>query len=319
MIGPYCHYKTFTDWIKKNPDSQLHLNGWFHDNNRPINSSELIQEFDEFTKNKIIDFLIIDSLELNKTLFDTSVKWAEGKGARIRLIQNTPDILDGKLFKENKFGPFISVPIRREPMALKPNQLLKKTLDVIISTLVLITLYWWFYPLIGILIKLSNKGPIIIYQERIGIDGRKFNCMKFRTMIQSDTTNDKTSYFTKKNDKRVTLIGKILRETNLDELPQFINVLKGEMSVVGPRPHMVNEDEEIADKILNYRIRRFAKPGITGLAAVKGYRGGTKDLKLLQKRINYDIHYIENWSLLLDIKIALITIWKMITFNTNAH
>ena len=319
MIGPHLHHKIFKVWIKKNPNSQFHLNDWFYNYNRQINSSELIQKLNEITKNEIIDFLVIDPLKLNNTLFDASVKWAEGKGARIRLIQNSPDILDGKLFKENKFGPFISVPIRIEPMALKYNQLLKKILDCFISILVLVTLYWWFYPIIGFLIKLSTKGPAIIYQKRIGIDGMQFDCMKFRTMIQSDTAKDKTPYITKKNDNRVTWIGKILRITNLDELPQFINVLKGEMSVVGPRPHMVNEDDEIADKILNYRIRRFVKPGITGLAAVKGYRGGTKDIQLLQKRINYDIYFIENWSLLLDIKITLITIWKMITFNTNAH
>mgnify|MGYP001225132345 CR=1 FL=1 len=121
------------------------------------------------------------------------------------------------------------------------------------------------------------------------------------------------------NDTRITSWGKIMRKYRLDELPQFVNVLMGKMSVIGPRPHMVSEDQDIAEKIEKYRIRRFVKPGITGLAAIRGYRGGTENLKLMQKRIDYDIKYIEDWSIFLDLKIAFITFWQMITFRTGAH
>ena len=138
-------------------------------------------------------------------------------------------------------------------------------------------------------------------------------------MVSNKAAEKGYSHLTKKDDNRITFIGKILRKTNLDELPQFLNVLMGKMSVIGPRPHMVSEDQDIAEKIDKYRIRRFVKPGITGLAAIKGYRGGTENLDLMQKRIDYDIKYIEEWSFWLDIKIALITFWQMITFKTGAH
>jgi putative colanic acid biosynthesis UDP-glucose lipid carrier transferase len=138
-------------------------------------------------------------------------------------------------------------------------------------------------------------------------------------MVSNKSAEKGYSHLTSTDDNRITLIGKLLRKTNLDELPQFINVLYGYMSVVGPRPHMVSEDREIADKIDRYRIRRFVKPGITGLAAIKGFRGGTENLDLMQKRIDYDIKYIENWSLWFDIKIAVITFYKMLTVNTGAH
>ena len=138
-------------------------------------------------------------------------------------------------------------------------------------------------------------------------------------MVSNKAAEKGYSHLTKKDDNRITFIGKILRKTNLDELPQFLNVLMGKMSVIGPRPHMVSEDQDIAEKIDKYRIRRFVRPGITGLAAIRGYRGGTENLDLMQKRIDYDIKYIEEWSLWLDIKIAFITFWHMITFRTGGH
>jgi len=122
---------------------------------------------------------------------------------------------------------------------------------------------------------------------------------------------------TQENDRRITLIGRLLRASNLDELPQFINVIKGEMSIVGPRPHMVEEDEAISKLLHKYKIRRFVKPGITGWAAVNGYRGGTDNMDLMQKRVDYDIYYLENWTPWLDTKIMFITTWKMLTFSTG--
>jgi len=168
-------------------------------------------------------------------------------------------------------------------------------------------------------IKFSSKGPVVIRQNRIGVDGIQFKCMKFRTMVSNKSAEKGYSHLTSEDDSRITWIGKVLRKTNLDELPQFLNVLMGYMSVVGPRPHMVSEEQEIADKIDKYRIRRFVKPGITGLAAITGFRGGTENLNLMQKRIDHDIQYIENWSIWLDIKISIITFWQMLTLRTGAH
>ena len=205
------------------------------------------------------------------------------------------------------------------PLSLKGNQILKKFFDITLSMTVVIGILWWFYPLIGLIIKLSSKGPVVIRQNRIGVDGIQFKCMKFRTMVSNKSAEKGYSHLTSKDDSRITWIGKVLRKTNLDELPQFLNVLMGYMSVVGPRPHMVSEEQEIADKIDKYRIRRFVKPGITGLAAITGFRGGTENLNLMQKRIDHDIQYIENWSIWLDIKISIITFWQMLTLRTGAH
>jgi putative colanic acid biosynthesis UDP-glucose lipid carrier transferase len=319
FLGSKEGYKILKTWIEKSQKSQLHLNGWHHDKDIIIDPFHLLHKFDLITEDEVLDHFVIDSLRLDTKLFNASINWAESKGARIHLIQNSSSSLNKKLDKKNKFGPFIAVSLRREPLTRRYNQFRKKLLDYTISTIILLGVFWWLYPLVGILIKLSGRGPIVIHQGRIGIDGVQFNCMKFRTMVFEKPSMDGITYLTKKNDNRVTWIGKVLRKTNFDELPQFINVLMGDMSVVGPRPHMVNEDQDIADKIKKYRIRRFVKPGITGLAAIKGYRGGTNDLKLMQKRIDYDIKYIEQWSFWLDIKITIITFWKMITFDTKAH
>lgn len=319
LFGSQEDYKILKTWIEKNQKSQLHLNGWYHDKDILIDPVHLINKIALMIEDKNLDHFVINSLRLDPKLFDVSINWAESKGARIHLIQNSSISLNKKLDKKYIFGPFMAVSLRREPLAHRKNRFQKKIFDYFFSTIIFLSIYWWFYPLVGVLIKLSGRGPIVIHQGRIGIDGVQFNCMKFRTMIFEKPPMDGITYLTEKNDNRVTWIGKVLRKTNLDELPQFLNVLMGDMSVVGPRPHMVAEDKDIADKIKKYRIRRFAKPGITGLAAIKGYRGGTNNLKLMQKRIDYDLKYIEQWSLSLDIKIVIITFWKMITLNTEAH
>lgn len=196
-------------------------------------------------------------------------------------------------------------------------------LDLFFSSMVLVFLYWWVYRIVGAIIKITSKGPVIFKQNRIGRESKEFECFKFRTMRQDEASqkNAEKGYgkITSKYDSRVTWIGKILRKTNLDELPQFLNVLLGDMSVCGPRPHMLAEDLVIREKVSKYRFRQFVNPGITGLAQVNGYSGGTTDMNKIQERINYDIYYIEHWSLLMDIKIVLITFWQMLTFNTGAH
>ena len=319
LFGSQEDYKILKTWTEISQKSRLNLNGWYHDKDIHIDPVHLINKFNKMIEDDIIDYFLMDTSQIDPNLFNASINWAESKGARIHLIQNSSSLVNKKLDKKYIFGPFMAVSLRREPLAHRKNRFQKKIFDYSFSIIIFLSIYWWFYPLVGILIKLSGRGPIVIQQGRIGIDGAQFNCMKFRTMIFEKPPMDGITYLTGKNDNRVTWIGKVLRKTNLDELPQFLNVLTGDMSVVGPRPHMVSEDKDIADKIKKYRIRRFVKPGITGLAAIMGYRGGTNNLKLMQKRIDYDIKYIEQWSLSLDIKIVIMTFWKMITFNTEAH
>jgi len=214
--------------------------------------------------------------------------------------------------------------VRYEPLQYLHNRLLKRLFDFLLSTIICLLFYWWFHLLVGLFIKLSSRGPILFKQKRVGMNDRPFICYKFRTMRHTDKrekdAENGIGEITSENDRRITWIGNLLRKSNLDELPQFLNVLKGEMTVVGPRPHMYEEDQYIRRKVPKYRIRQFVKPGITGWAAVNGYRGGTEDLALMKKRTEHDIWYIENWTFSLDLKIVLRTVWQMVTFRIpNAY
>jgi putative colanic acid biosynthesis UDP-glucose lipid carrier transferase len=204
---------------------------------------------------------------------------------------------------------------KRYPLDDSFNQLIKRFYDVGFSLLMFVFILWWLLPIIAILLLITQGYPILFIQRRNGLNGKEFNCYKFRTM-RADKDNNKKP--TERDDPRVTKLGKILRKTSLDELPQFFNVLKGEMSVVGPRPHMVSENESYADIIKRYALRHYVKPGITGLAQVKGYRGAIECNKDMEMRIRSDIYYVRNWSFLLDMFIMYRTVRLMIFGDKNA-
>ncbi|WP_324672918.1 exopolysaccharide biosynthesis polyprenyl glycosylphosphotransferase [Hymenobacter sp. GOD-10R] len=193
--------------------------------------------------------------------------------------------------------------------------LVKRVFDLLFASLVLIFLLSWLVPLIALLIKLDSKGPVFFKQLRTGKDGLPFYCFKFRSMRMSNDADHKQA---SRGDSRITRLGAILRKTSLDELPQFINVLRGEMSVVGPRPHMLKHTEDYARVIDNFMVRHAVMPGITGLAQVAGHRGETKELTAMTKRVNADIFYIKNWSFLLDVKIVLLTVKQAVKGSENA-
>ncbi len=203
------------------------------------------------------------------------------------------------------------------PLRKSSNRAIQRGFDLIFSLLVLIGLFWWIHIILAVLIKCTSKGPVIFRQIRIGKDSNSFRCYKYRTMVVDVDAASGEPPITEETDVRITLIGRILRQTNLDELPQFLNVLKGEMSVVGPRPHMLAEDDELRRHIPNYRDRLLVRPGITGWAAINGFRGGTKDMDHMRRRIELDAWYIRHWSFRLDIKIFLITAWRMLTLRTG--
>ena len=197
----------------------------------------------------------------------------------------------------------------------------KRAFDIFFSFFVIFFIFSWLFPLIALLIKITSKGPVLFVQDRVGLNGNTFKCFKFRTMKVADVKYMYTP--TDKSDSRITLIGQFLRKTNLDELPQFFNVLKGDMSIVGPRPHPIAFHNEYATYIDNIDLRHLVKPGITGLAQINGYRGDVLDKdenkKRTAKRIAYDLEYIQNWSFQLDLKIILTTVSQMISNQTNGH
>ena len=171
--------------------------------------------------------------------------------------------------------------------------------------------------LIALLIKLSSQGPVFFKQERQGMNGKKFMVYKFRSMIIHEEECGAVSQ-AKKNDHRVTAIGRILRRTSLDELPQLFNVLKGDMTIVGPRPHAIAHNEYYKNLVPSYEERFRVKPGITGWAQINGFRGETDTLEKMERRIEYDVYYIEHWTLLFDLKIIALTLWRGF-FHRNAY
>lgn len=206
--------------------------------------------------------------------------------------------------------------LRPEPLENLDSQITKRCFDIVFSISVIFFLLSWLVPLIAILIKFDSKGPVFFTQLRSGKNNSPFLCYKFRSLR---VNKDAHAMQVTMNDQRFTRLGKFLRKTNLDELPQFINVLKGEMSVVGPRPHMLKHTEEYAKMLNHYMIRHFVKPGVTGWAQINGYRGEIKKQKDLLGRIDYDIWYMENWSMWLDLKIILLTIYKSVRGDENAY
>lgn len=191
----------------------------------------------------------------------------------------------------------------------------KRAFDIVFALVVACCVLIWLIPLLAVLIKLESKGPIFFKQLRTGKDGIPFYCFKFRSMYVNTDANHKQA---SRGDSRITKIGAFLRKTSLDELPQFINVLLGDMSVVGPRPHMLQHTESYSRIITNYMLRHTMRPGITGLAQVAGHRGETKDVTAMVNRVNADIQYLQNWSLAMDIKIVGLTAYQMVKGNENA-
>ena len=181
----------------------------------------------------------------------------------------------------------------------------KRFIDYLFSLLVLTFVLLWLVPLVALLIKLDSRGPIFFRQLRTGKDGFPFYCLKFRSMHVNTESDSQQAC---RQDRRVTRIGRILRKTSIDELPQFFNVLRGEMSVVGPRPHMLQHTAQYNNLLDNFMVRHAVAPGITGWAQVIGYRGETKEISAMAKRLEADLWYLENWSILLDIKIMLLTV-----------
>ena len=224
----------------------------------------------------------------------------------------------GFLFKRVNIDFFDDVPVvtlREEPLTDITNRFFKRIFDILFSTLVIVFVLSWLYPIIAILIKLSSKGPVLFKQARSGVENVEFLCYKFRSMTQSVEADTKQA---SKGDARITKIGAFLRKSSLDEFPQFLNVFMGDMSIVGPRPHMLVHTEEYSALINKYMVRQLVKPGITGAAQVKGYRGETKELKDMEGRVRLDVWYIENWSLSIDINIIFHTVWNVFRGDENA-
>ncbi|WP_348799898.1 exopolysaccharide biosynthesis polyprenyl glycosylphosphotransferase [Flavobacterium adhaerens] len=232
-------------------------------------------------------------------------------------LKFVPDFssISKKHFKSTHLNNFHVITPRYEPLQNAYNRLVKRIFDIVFSLLVIIFILSWLYPLLAILIKRQSKGPVLFKQLRTGKKNEPFWCYKFRSMYINSGDESQQA---QKGDSRVTPIGKFIRRTSLDEMPQFFNVLMGNMSVVGPRPHMIKHTSDYNDHINNFMVRHFVKPGITGLAQVSGLRGETKEVSDMKRRVNRDIEYVQRWSLITDIKICFLTVIVTLKGDENA-
>jgi putative colanic acid biosynthesis UDP-glucose lipid carrier transferase len=239
------------------------------------------------------------------------------------LLRNTlvdirwiPDVLALQMLS-NKMSNFLGFPVvdLNQPISSGLNGIIKEVFDRVFAAVALVLLIPLFVVL-SILIKLSSPGPVFFKQPRLGLNGKPFNCYKFRSMKIHQEHNKVTQ--ATKDDPRITPIGRFLRRTSLDELPQFFNVLLGDMSVVGPRPHAIQHNEMYKDLLEMYMLRHRVKPGITGWAQIHGHRGETDTVDKMAKRVQFDLDYIQNWSLWMDIRIIVWTAFKGWT-GTNAY
>lgn len=240
---------------------------------------------------------------------------AEKHKVKIALI---PNIVQNNFFRYDlnyiETQPVLSQ--TKFPLDYLTNFIIKRTFDILFSVFVLVFICSWLFPLIALFIKIDSKGSVFFLQKRYGFHDEVFNCIKFRTMHKNGDSSTKT---TELNDSRITGFGKFLRKTSLDEMPQFINVLLGDMSVVGPRPHMLLVDDYYKLKIGRYSIRSHVKPGVTGLAQVNGLRGDTGDMNIeMQKRILADTFYVKNWSFVLDVVIIFKTAFLIVKGDKKA-
>jgi len=213
------------------------------------------------------------------------------------------------------FGHIPVISVRPEPLENMLNRFIKRSFDTIFSIFVIIFIFSWLFPILAVLIKLSSKGPVFFVQIRSGRDNTPFKCYKFRSMTVNAESDKKQAT---RGDSRITSIGAIMRRTSIDELPQFFNVLMGNMSIVGPRPHMISHTEQYAQLIDTFMVRHFLKPGITGWAQIRGLRGETKNTEDMLARVEADVWYLENWSFLLDLKIVFLTFFGTLRGDDNA-
>ena len=240
-------------------------------------------------------------------------KLADNYGLRVKFVPDTLGNYPDNAVIQNVYN-FQTISLREEPLEDQDNRFVKRIFDLFFSLLVIIFILSWLYPIFGLIIKLQSPGPIIFKQLRSGQNNQPFMCYKFRSMRVNPDSDIKQA---SKNDNRVTKFGEFIRKMSLDELPQFVNVLLGDMSVVGPRPHMLNHTKEYNEITENFMVRHFVKPGITGLAQIRGLRGEITDMKYIQERINMDIEYLENWNLISDIKICFLTFYFIVKGDEN--
>ena len=274
-----------------------------------------VNELEEYIVKNRVDEIYCCLPDVDPGKVQQLIEFSEDNFIKMKII---PDFR-GFPYKSVEVQLYDYIPVlilRPQPLDESLNRFIKRSFDIVFSFLLMILVLWWLIPLIALLIRIDSKGPAIFKQMRHGKDNRPFVCYKFRTMVENKEADILQAI---KDDPRITRLGKFLRKTSLDEIPQFYNVLIGDMSVIGPRPHPLKLNLDYKPQIDKFMLRHSVKPGITGLAQAKGYRGETSNLVSMKNRVKLDKFYVENWSLLFDIKIIFLTLNLIFRGNDNAY
>lgn len=319
VIGTTQASLNFVREIQEHNEFGYRFLGYFDDPEKSMVEVEgSLEEVQDYCRKHHVDeiYFALHPSDMSEYV-DDLLNFCNDNLVRFRMVPEFSSYISRQFKKVNieYFGSTPILSIRPEPLDNLYNRLLKRLFDIAFAMLFFILIGWWLFPIIAFFVKMSSKGPVFFIQKRSGEGNKEFWCYKFRTMKVNAEADTKQAT---KGDPRITGVGAILRKTNLDELPQFINVLLGDMSVVGPRPHMLKHTEEYSKIVNNFMVRHFVKPGITGAAQANGYRGDTTDPVMMEKRVQYDLWYLENWSFWLDVKIVFLTVWSMLKGNENA-
>ena len=320
IIGTGKEALTFKKLIESDKTFGIKIAGFIPHTKQKAKGKKLnilgpLNEFKEIAqKNNIHEVYWSGSLSSKKEI-DNIIEFCDNSLIHFHVI---PEYLNFPL-RNSTVCSYDGIPVmhfRNEPLESALNGFIKRMFDIAFSTMVIVFILSWLMPILAILIKITSHGPVFFYQERTGRDNRTFNIIKFRTMTINGLADNKQAT---QNDSRITPLGRFLRNNSIDELPQFFNCLFGNMSVVGPRPHMIKHTEDYSQKVNHFMARHQVKSGLTGWAQANGARGETRTTEEMKKRIDYDIWYLENWSLWLDIKICLMTAHKMFSRDEKAY
>ena len=290
--------------------------GYFDDqpSNSPTYLGKMNDSFKYILENDI-DYMYCMVSKLSRLELKYLVTFADNNLKKLKIIPDNKEIFTRSMSVE-LYDTISVLAMRKSPLEFEYAPLIKRTFDLFFSSLVIMLILSWLTPLLFVLMRLESKGPVFFKQKRHGVNRKPFLCYKYRSMAQNDNADREMA---SKNDMRITKLGKVLRKTSIDELPQFINVFLGEMSVVGPRPHMAYHTEKYEVSVDKYLVRHFVKPGITGLAQIKGYRGEIIKKADIINRVRLDILYFEKWSFELDMSIIYLTVVNALRGEEKAY
>ncbi len=312
IIGEEKNTGHLIDFFNDNPNYGYKLVKWF---DLKTSKKQQLQECFDFVSENGVDEIYGALSDLSNTDVNALIDFTDNNLKTLKFLPDEKEATSRNM-KLDYYGYIPIVSLRNIPLDITANKMIKRTFDILFSSVVIVLFLSWLIPVLAILIKLESKGPVFFKQRRNGLNYHEFDCYKFRSMTLNEIADlEQVS----KNDPRITKIGRFIRKTSIDELPQFFNVFLGDMSVVGPRPHMVSHTEMYAKRVDKFMVRHFIKPGITGLAQTNGYRGEVEIESDIINRVKYDIFYLENWSLLLDLKIVVMTVLNTIKGEEKAY